>query len=83
MADKAVKIPISDIISFFKNGFLNLYFKCFLLSRSPLQKPPIYTPFSAFMRVFPHLPTNALLPALAFPYTGTSNTLRPKDLSSH
>jgi hypothetical protein len=30
------------------------------------------------VRVLTHL-----LPALAFPYTGASNTLRPKGLSSH
>jgi hypothetical protein len=33
------------------------------------------------MRVFPHPPTHSGPPALAFPYTGTSNTLRPKGLS--
>ena len=30
-----------------------------------------------------HPPTHSLLPFLAFPYTGASNTLRPKGLFSH
>jgi hypothetical protein len=35
------------------------------------------------MRVLPHPPTHSLLPAMVFPYTGASNTLRPKGCSSH
>ena len=37
----------------------------------------------ASVRVFPHLPTHSCLPAIAFPYTGTSNLLRTKGLFSH
>ena len=53
---------------------------------SPLQVSPqdhhhnaIY-PSPASMSV---LTPNSRLSALAFPYTGASNPLRPKDLSSH
>ena len=50
---------------------------------SPLKTSiPIPIP-SASMRVLPHPPTNSCLPTLVFPYTGASNTLRPKGLSSH
>jgi hypothetical protein len=43
----------------------------------PILPPP------ASMRVLPHPPTQSCLPALAFPYIGESNALRPKGLSSH
>jgi hypothetical protein len=35
------------------------------------------------MRVLTHPPTYSCLPTLAFPYTGVSNTFRPKGCSSH
>jgi hypothetical protein len=35
------------------------------------------------MRVLPNPPTHSHLPAMASPYTGVSDTLRPKGLSSH
>ena len=37
----------------------------------------------ASMNLLPHLPTHSHLPALAFPYIGSSNTLRLKGFSSH
>ena len=50
---------------FFIEYFLYLHFKCFLLSRSPLQKPPIpYLPSPASMRMLIHLPTHPLLSSL-------------------
>lgn len=69
-------------ILFWIGYFLYLHFKCFPLSRSLLQKPP--TP-SSFPFLYEGAPpsTHSCSPALAFPYTGALNTLRPKGLSSH
>ena len=55
---------------------------------SPFQVSPLETPYPipsspAFMRVLPYPPTHSCLPALAFPYTGALDTLRPMGLSSH
>ena len=54
---------------------------------SPLEPSYPIPPSPASMRVFTHSPTHSLtpscLPTLAFPYTGASNTLRSKGLSSH
>ena len=52
---------------------------------SPFQVSPSEIPYPishprASMRV---LLTLSCLPALAFPYTGASNTIRPKGCSSH
>jgi hypothetical protein len=59
--------------------FSLLHFKCFPLSRSPLWKTPSHLPSSfPCERVIPQLPRHSHLPALAFPYTGALNTLRPK-----
>jgi hypothetical protein len=44
---------------------------------TPLSHPP---PPPAYMSVLPHPPTPYCLPALGFPYTKASNTLRPKGL---
>jgi hypothetical protein len=56
----------------------------FPLSSSPLQKPPSHLPSPYLWGCSPtYPPTHSLLPSLAFPYTGASNTLRPKGLSSH
>jgi hypothetical protein len=65
--------------------FLYLHFKCLLLFKSPLQDPlsPPPHPHPASMRVLPYPLTHSHLTALAFPYTGASNTIRPKGLSSH
>jgi hypothetical protein len=49
---------------------------------SPPQTPYPILPLPASMRVLPHPPNHSCLPALAFPYTGTSNTLRPKGIYS-
>jgi hypothetical protein len=68
-----------ELLSFFIGYFLYLYFKCFPLSRSHLQeKSQYHSPVS--MRVLTHPPTHSHLPALEFPYTGTSNPLWPKGL---
>ena len=50
---------------------------------SLLETPYSILPLPASMRVLPHPPTHSCLPALAFSYTGASNTLRSKGLSSH
>ena len=50
---------------------------------SPSETPYPIPVRPASMRVLSHTPTHLHLPALAFPYTGASNTLRPKGLSSH
>lgn len=41
---------------------------------SPSEIPYPIAPPSAYMRVLTHPPTHFCLPALAFPYTGVSNT---------
>ena len=53
---------------------------------SPFQVSPSETypiPPSACLYEGASPPTHSHLPALAFPYTGAWNTLRPKGLSSH
>ena len=54
--------------------FLYLHFKCFSLSRSPFQKPPITYPLPS--RVLPHPPNPVVSP-------WHSSTLGPKGFSSH
>ena len=50
----------------------------------PLETPYLLFPPSASMRVLPYSTNHRLMsPALVFPYTGASNTLRPEGLSSH
>jgi hypothetical protein len=56
--------------------FLYLHFKCYPLSRSPLQNPLPSPPAS--VRVLLHPSSHSCLPALAFPYTGALNPLRPR-----
>ena len=65
--------------------FLYLHFKCYSLSRFPLQKPPIPPLFPMLLWgcLLPHPPTHTHLPALAFPYTGTLSLPRTKGLSCH
>jgi hypothetical protein len=65
--------------------FLYLHFKYFPLSRSPVQNSPMASSLSLplWRCSLTHPPTHSCLPALAFPYTGALNTLRPKGLSSH
>jgi hypothetical protein len=46
-----------------------------------LSESPYIIPAS--MRVLPYQSTHFCLPFLALPYTGVSNTLRPKGLSFH
>ena len=54
-----------------------------LFQVSPLEIPyPIHPP-PASMRVLPEPLAHSFLPSLEFTYTGTLNTLRPKELSSH
>ena len=55
---------------------------------SPFQVSPSETPYPispplASKRVLHHPSTPICPPALAFPYTGASNTLRPKGFFSH
>ena len=55
---------------------------------SPVQVFPSEIPYPIShppdsMRMLSHPPTHSHLPSLAFPYTGASNNLRPKGLSSH
>jgi hypothetical protein len=50
---------------------------------SPPKTPYPILPLRASMRVLLHPFTHSCLPALAFPYTGASNPLRPKGHSSH
>ena len=54
--------------------FLYLHFKCYPLSRFPLWKLPIPSPFPCF----PHPRTHSCRATQAFPNTGASNPLRPK-----
>ena len=55
---------------------------------SPFQVSPSETPYPILpapdsKRMLSQPPTHSSLLALAFPYTGASNTLRPKGHSSH
>jgi hypothetical protein len=69
----------STLFFSFIGYFLYLHFKYYPLSRSPLWKPPIPSPLPLpLWGCYPH----SLLPALAFPYTGALNTLRPKSYFS-
>ena len=60
--------------------FLYLHFKWYPLSWY-LPWNPLSHHLSPFFFVNVHPPTNNFLPALAFPYTGTSSLHRNKDLS--
>jgi hypothetical protein len=64
--------------------FLYLHFKCYPLTRSPFWSPrPHPIPFPLLLQgCFPCPLTHAHLPTLAFPYTGASNSLRPKTRST-
>ena len=53
-----------------------------MLSPFPV-KHPISSLVSASIRVLPHSPNPSCLSALAFPYTGSSNLHRTKELLSH
>ena len=50
---------------------------------SPSETPYPISPLPASMRVFPYPPIHSRFPALAFPYTGAPNNLRPKGSSTH
>jgi len=65
--------------------FLNLYFKCYLLSSFSLWKPPIASSLPLLLwGCFPtYWSTPSNLPPLAFPYTVASCLHRTKALSSH
>jgi hypothetical protein len=65
------------------DSFLLYISNVFLFPGLPFGNPQSYPPPSASMRVLPHPPTHAHLPALAFPYTRASNTQRAKGLSSN
>jgi hypothetical protein len=53
----------------------------FLFPGLPFENPLSYPFPHACIKVLPHTPTVLSLPTLAFPYTGVSSALRPKDLS--
>jgi hypothetical protein len=70
---------ISSKFDFFCIGyFLYLHFKCFPLSRSPLQKIPIPAPSPCLYKGVPP-PTHSHLPALAFPTLGHRTPSGPRD----
>jgi hypothetical protein len=83
------KLCVTDFSSYFffkcifKNWIFYLHFKCYPLSWFPLRNAPSQPHPPASMRVLTHPPTNSLLTALAFPYTGASRLHRTKDLPSH
>jgi hypothetical protein len=58
--------------------FLCIHFNFFSHSRFPLQKPFSHSSFPCLYEGAPPSPNHSHLPALAFPYTGALNTLRPK-----
>jgi len=66
-------------------GFFNLHFKCYSLSRFPLQKPAVTSPLFLLLRgcSLTHPPTPSHLTTLVFPYTGAWSLDRTKGLSSH
>jgi hypothetical protein len=66
-------------LNFILRYLLYLNFKCYLLSWSLLQKPPIPSPPLAPVQE----PIYSCFLVLAFPYTGTSSLHRNKGLSSH
>lgn len=68
--------------SFFNWVFFCLHFKCFPLFRSSLWKPPIPSPVPLPLWGCSPL-TYSYPPALAFPYNGALNTLRPEGHSSN
>jgi hypothetical protein len=79
-SDASLSLSLSASLSLsppppFIGYFLYLHFKCYLLSRSPFWKPPIPSLL--------HTPSHSHLSTLAFPNTGSSNSLRPKGSSSH
>jgi hypothetical protein len=67
--------PLSACGSFFLiRYFIYLHFKCYPLSRFPLPKKSLSrAPSSCFYEGAPHPLTHSCLPALTFPYTGTSS----------
>jgi hypothetical protein len=68
--------------SLFFYWILCLYFKCYLLSRFPLCKPPSHPPLPCFFGGT-SLPTPSLLTALTFLYTGASSFHRTKGFPFH
>ena len=68
-------IPINFFLSF--GYFHYLHFKCYPISRSPLQKPLISLTHPPYIYegapLHNHPPTHSCLPALTFPYNGASN----------
>ena len=54
---------------------------------SPFQVSPLEHPYlissPCHYEGVPHTLIHSCIPTLAFPYTGASNTLRPKGFSSH
>jgi hypothetical protein len=85
LSRKESQLPFCLYFSFFffpLGYFLYLHFKCFPLSRSPLWKLHILSPSPCLNEGAPP-PTHFHPLALASPYTGASNTLRPEGLSSH
>lgn len=63
-------IPFFSIFLFVY--LLYFYFKCYLLSHSPLWKSPPHLPFPYLYNGVPPL-THSSLPTLAFPYSWASN----------
>ena len=68
--------------------FLDIFFiyisNVFSFPGLPFRNPLSHTPSPClYESASPTPPTHPHPPALAFPYTGASNTLRPKGLSSH
>jgi hypothetical protein len=81
-----MKICCSRYLIFFFSFigyFLYLHFKCYPLSRSPLQNPQSHPPSPCRSESTLHPPTHSHPPALGFSYTGASISLRPKGHSSH
>jgi hypothetical protein len=74
---------IDSHLFFLIGYFIYLNFKCYSLSQSPPPRRPLSHPSSScFYEAVPP-PTQACLPTLAFPYTGTSSLHRANGLSSH
>jgi hypothetical protein len=64
---------------FFIGYFLHLHFKCFPLSRSPLQKPPYAIPSPpASMRVLYYPPTTPIFPPWHSPTLGHQTPSDPR-----
>ena len=65
-----IPLAVLFLLIFFLIGyFLYLHFKCFLLSRSPLWKPPIPSALPLLYEGAPSL-IHSCPPALEFSYTG-------------